>query len=71
MSKIDRYPIGAKVKVREGVMIGAKKQFPVKPDGKIASVVGYDEAQGNPNTVLLDHPLCGFKLWASEHLIPA
>lgn len=71
MSRYERYPIGAKVKVREGVKIGAKKQFEVKPDGKVASVIGYDEAQGNPNTVLLDSPLCGFKLWASEHLIPA
>lgn len=66
-----RYPIGAKVKVREGVAIGAKKQFPVKPDGKVATVIGYDEAQGFKDTVLLDTPICGFKLWDSEHLIPA
>ncbi len=71
MSNINRYPIGARVKVKEGVLIGAKKQFQVKPDGKVASVIGYDEAQGNPNTVLLDQPICGFKLWDSNHLVPA
>lgn len=66
-----RFPIGAKVKVRDGVSIGAKGQFQVKPDGRVASVIGYDEAQGNSNSVLLDQPLCGFKIWDSEHLIGA
>jgi hypothetical protein len=68
---IQRFPIGAKVKVRDGAAIGAKGQFPVKPDGKVATVVGYDEAQGHPNTCLLDTPICGFKLWDSSHLISA
>lgn len=63
-----RWPIGSKVKVKRGVRIGARGQFEVKPDNRIASVIGYDEAQGNPTSVLLDQPICGFKIWDSEHL---
>lgn len=66
-----RYAIGTKVMVRDGVSIGAKKQFPVKPDGKVATVIGYDEAQGFKDNVIVDTPLCGFKIWSSEHLVPA
>lgn len=63
-----RWPIGSIVKVREGVRIGSKGQFAVTPDNNSAKVVGYDEAQGNSNSVQLDRPLCGFKIWDSAHL---
>lgn len=60
-----RLPVGTKVKVKDGVQIGF---FTVRSDGKVALVVGTDELQGNPNSVILDTPISGFKVWDVAHL---
>lgn len=58
-------PIGTKVRVKDRVQVGF---FTVTSDKKVASVIGSDELQGNPRSLILDSPLCGFKIWDIDHL---